>query len=161
MIKNCWRKWKTRIKVDTWAFYGKQQDAKNYITIKIKENDEGVFVNKFNLWTRVRGYSLGPQSNKAFPTKYIKLYYSLDGTKFERVKNQDKETKDQLFTLTESGEVSNVNNNNTNTVEINFDPVKAKYIRFEFEAPEIEGIKGRDYSRNTRNSNNKLWCCWI
>ncbi|UWW01033.1 discoidin domain-containing protein [Mycoplasmopsis felis] len=127
---------------DTWAFYGKQQDAKNYITIKIKENDEGVFVNKFNLWTRVRGYSLGPQSNKAFPTKYIKLYYSLDGTKFERVKNQDKETKDQLFTLTESGEVSNVNNNNTNTVEINFDPVKAKYIRFEFEAPEIEGIKG-------------------
>ncbi|UWV84433.1 discoidin domain-containing protein [Mycoplasmopsis felis] len=126
---------------DTWAFYGKQQDAKNYITIKIKENDEGVFVNKFNLWTRVRGYSLGPQSNKAFPTKYIKLYYSLDGTKFERVKNQDKETKDQLFTLTESGEVSNVNNNNTNTVEINFDPVKAKYIRFEFEAPEIEGIK--------------------
>ncbi|WP_322958457.1 discoidin domain-containing protein [Mycoplasmopsis felis] len=128
---------------DTWAFYGKQQDAKNYITIKIKENDEGVFVNKFNLWTRVRGYSLGPQSNKAFPTKYIKLYYSLDGTKFERVKNQDKETKDQLFTLTESGEVSNVNNNNTNTVEINFDPVKAKYIRFEFEAPEIEGIKGQ------------------
>ncbi|WP_322908214.1 hypothetical protein RRG55_01335 [Mycoplasmopsis felis] len=127
---------------DTWAFYGKQQDAKNYITIKIKENDEGVFVNKFNLWTRVRGYSLGPQSGKAFPTKYIKLYYSLDGTKFERVKNQDKETKEQLFTLTNTGEVSNVNNNNTNTVEINFDPVKAKYIRFEFEAPEIEGIKG-------------------
>ncbi|BBU47414.1 hypothetical protein JPM2_1070 [Mycoplasmopsis felis] len=128
---------------DTWAFYGKQQDAKNYITIKIKENNEGVFVNKFNLWTRVRGYSLGPQSGKAFPTKYIKLYYSLDGTKFERVKNQDKETRDQLFTLTEAGEVSNVNNNNnTNTVEINFDPVKAKYIRFEFEAPEIEGIKG-------------------
>ncbi|MEI2461999.1 discoidin domain-containing protein [Mycoplasmopsis felis] len=127
---------------DTWAFYGKQQDEKNYITIKIKENDEGVFVNKFNLWTRVRGYSLGSQSGKAFPTKYIKLYYSLDGTKFERVKNQDKETKEQLFTLTNTGEVSNVNNNNTNTVEINFDPVKAKYIRFEFEAPEIEGIKG-------------------
>ncbi|WP_322910899.1 hypothetical protein [Mycoplasmopsis felis] len=129
---------------DTWAFYGKQQDAKNYITIKIKENDEGVFVNKFNLWTRVRGYSLGLQSGKAFPTKYIKLYYSLDGTKFERVKNQDKETKEQLFTLTNTGEVSNVNNNNTNTVEINFDPVKAKYIRFEFEAPEIEGIKGQN-----------------
>ncbi|WXA52155.1 hypothetical protein RRG58_07990 [Mycoplasmopsis cynos] len=129
---------------DTWAFYGKQQDAKNYITIKIKENNEGVFVNKFNLWTRVRGYSLGLQSNKAFPTKYIKLYYSLDGEKFERVKNQDKETKEQLFTLTNTGEVSNVNTNNTNTVEINFDPVKAKYIRFEFEAPEIEGIKGQN-----------------
>ncbi|WP_322935568.1 discoidin domain-containing protein [Mycoplasmopsis felis] len=129
---------------DTWAFYGKQQDAKNYITIKIKENDKGVFVNKFNLWTRVRGYSLGLQSNKAFPTKYIKLYYSLDGEKFERVKNQDKETKEQLFTLTNTGEVSNVNTNNTNTVEINFDPVKAKYIRFEFEAPEIEGIKGQN-----------------
>ncbi|WP_416321901.1 hypothetical protein [Mycoplasmopsis felis] len=129
---------------DTWAFYGKQQDAKNYITIKLKESDEAVFVNKFNLWARVRGYSLGLQSGKAFPTKYIKLYYSLDGTKFERVKNQDKETKDQLFTLTEAGEVSNVNNNNTNTVEINFDPVKAKYIRFEFEAPEIEGIKGQN-----------------
>ncbi|WP_416322552.1 hypothetical protein O7983_000656 [Mycoplasmopsis felis] len=129
---------------DTWAFYGRQQDEKNYITIKIKENDEGVFVNKFNLWTRVRGYSLGLQSGKAFPTKYIKLYYSLDGTKFERVKNQDKETKEQLFTLTNTGEVSNVNTNNTNTVEINFDPVKAKYIRFEFEAPEIEGIKGQN-----------------
>ncbi|WP_322912455.1 hypothetical protein [Mycoplasmopsis felis] len=129
---------------DTWNFYGKQQDEKNYITIKIKESDEAVFVNKFNLWTRVRGYSLGLQSNKAFPTKYIKLYYSLDGTKFERVKNQDKETKEQLFTLTNTGEVSNVNTNNTNTVEINFDPVKAKYIRFEFEAPEIEGIKDQN-----------------
>ncbi|WP_326495001.1 hypothetical protein [Mycoplasmopsis felis] len=129
---------------DTWAFYGKQQDAKNYITIKLKESDEAVFVNKFNLWTRVRGYSLGLQSGKAFPTKFIKLYYSLDGTKFERVKNQDKETKEQLFTLTNTGEVSNVNTNNTNTVEINFDPVKAKYIRFEFEAPEIEGIKGNN-----------------
>ncbi|WP_331707906.1 hypothetical protein V3317_03210 [Mycoplasmopsis felis] len=132
---------------DTWAFYGKQQDAKNYITIKLKESDEAVFVNKFNLWTRVRGYSRGHQSGKAFPTKYIKLYYSLDGTKFERVKNQDKETKEQLFTLTNTGEVSNVNTNNTNTVEINFDPVKAKYIRFEFEAPEIEGIKGNNYTR--------------
>ncbi|WP_322876076.1 hypothetical protein RRG38_04350 [Mycoplasmopsis felis] len=129
---------------DTWNFYGKQQDEKNYITIKIKESDEAVFVNKFNLWTRVRGYSLGLQSDKAFPTKYIKLYYSLDGTKFERVKNQDKETKEQLFTLTNTGEVSNVNTNNTNTVEINFDPVKAKYIRFEFEAPEIEGIKDQN-----------------
>ncbi|WP_416321898.1 hypothetical protein [Mycoplasmopsis felis] len=124
---------------DTWAFYGKEQNN-SYITIKLQADD--AIVNKFKLWTRVRGYNRGLQNNKALPTKFIKLYYSLDGQTYERVKNQDKEAKEQLFTLNQNGEIAREANDNVDYTEINFDPVKAKYIRFEFEAPEIKGIKG-------------------
>ncbi|WP_322935315.1 hypothetical protein RRG40_02435 [Mycoplasmopsis felis] len=124
---------------DTWAFYGKEQNN-SYITIKLQADD--AVVNKFKLWTRARGYNRGLQNNKALPTKFIKLYYSLDGQTYERVKNQDKETKEQLFTLNQNGEIAREANDNVDYTEINFDPVKAKYIRFEFEAPEINGIKG-------------------
>ncbi|WP_322875743.1 hypothetical protein RNN91_02850 [Mycoplasmopsis felis] len=125
---------------DTWAFYGKEQNN-SYITIKLQADD--AVVNKFKLWTRARGYNRGLQNNKALPTKFIKLYYSLDGQTYERVKNQDKEAKEQLFTLNQNGEIDREANDNVDYTEINFDPVKAKYIRFEFEAPEIEGIKGK------------------
>ncbi|WP_322902290.1 hypothetical protein [Mycoplasmopsis felis] len=125
---------------DTWAFYGKEQNN-SYITIKLQADD--AVVNKFKLWTRARGYNRGLQNNKALPTKFIKLYYSLDGQTYERVKNQDKEAKEQLFTLNQNGEIAREANDNVDYTEINFDPVKAKYIRFEFEAPEIEGIKGK------------------
>ncbi|WP_322900653.1 hypothetical protein [Mycoplasmopsis felis] len=125
---------------DTWAFYGKEQNN-SYITIKLQADD--AVVNKFKLWTRARGYNRGLQNNKALPTKFIKLYYSLDGQTYERVKNQDKEAKEQLFTLNQNGEIAREANDNVDYTEINFDPVKAKYIRFEFEAPEIEGIKGQ------------------
>ncbi|WP_322901573.1 hypothetical protein [Mycoplasmopsis felis] len=123
---------------DTWAFYGKEQNN-SYITIKLQADD--AVVNKFKLWTRARGYNRGLQNNKALPTKFIKLYYSLDGQTYERVKNQDKEAKEQLFTLNQNGEIAREANDNVDYTEINFDPVKAKYIRFEFEAPEIKGIK--------------------
>ncbi|WP_156926435.1 discoidin domain-containing protein [Mycoplasma leonicaptivi] len=133
---------------DSWNFYGKEQD-RSYITIKLKSDD--AVVNQFKLWTRARGYSRGLQNNKALPTQFIKLYYSEDGTKFERVKNQDKETKEQLFILNSNGEIDRAANDNVDYAEINFDPVKAKYIRFEFKVPEIDGIKGQNLPDTTTN----------
>ncbi|WP_027120952.1 hypothetical protein [Mycoplasma leonicaptivi] len=139
---------------DTWGFFGKEQ-PKPYVTLQIHDynnNDDHsqgqkeTIINTFKLWTRVNGYNRNGQTGKRLPTEYIKLYTSVDGVNFNPVTNQDKVTKKELFgdRLDQNGEVlqNHILNGNYLQVDIKFDPVLAKYIRFEFKAPEIPNTKG-------------------